>query len=142
MYCKYCGKPIESGVRFCPECGQRQDGPAEGTNGQPERVYVVRERPQKRVIPGYRFAKSSVVLGIIGLCVLLFSMIILNGEKIDAGALMFILYYVFVFPAPALIFAGIGFWRLRSIGYSLSKPIAGIILNGLQMVGVLYLLLR
>lgn len=34
MYCKNCGKPINEGVRFCPNCGADQEAPVDNSSSQ------------------------------------------------------------------------------------------------------------
>ena len=39
MYCRNCGKQIDDGVSFCPECGAKVGAPAEQTQNDTPRVY-------------------------------------------------------------------------------------------------------
>ena len=39
MYCSHCGKQIDDGVSFCPECGAKVGAPAEQAQNDTPRVY-------------------------------------------------------------------------------------------------------
>lgn len=39
MYCSHCGKQIDDGVSFCPECGAKVGAPAEQPKNDTPRVY-------------------------------------------------------------------------------------------------------
>ena len=39
MYCSHCGKQIDDGVSFCPECGAKVGAPAEQPKQDAPRVY-------------------------------------------------------------------------------------------------------
>lgn len=39
MYCSHCGKQIDDGVSFCPECGAKVGAPAEQPQQDAPRVY-------------------------------------------------------------------------------------------------------
>lgn len=79
MYCRNCGKQIDDGVSFCPECGAKVGAPAEQTqNDTPASIVKTageRSPPTRRSAPtaaprSNRRTKADQRFGHCGLCAL------------------------------------------------------------------------
>ena len=139
-YCGNCGKEIEEGTVFCPECGKKVELPKE------EQIETLSQTTETPVKKSTGLSIAGMVLGILALLLGLVTLLGISGLEYDlvnqSTAYRFgygIGYNLFtlIFAVPGLILSLVAKNKSKN-----GMNIAGIILNSLSLVAVLLVFVK
>ncbi len=135
-FCRYCGKPLDENVRFCPSCGAKQDGAPES--------------PQRTAVPedgGYDpsdVEKTKVVCAVSYISILFFLPLAVYPNsrfgKFHANQSLVLLIATTILNAAVSVISSI-WWALPFLP-DFSRGITGALLSllgwGLPLAGTIY----